>query len=302
MNDPIEAPRYTFSQFILRLIAIVTMTLDHVGLFLLMYYPNGTASKVGVVFRAIGRLAMPLFLMMLAEGMRHTRNKWKYMARVGGIYLIISLFETIMIYAFPNELISPDAFDPEPFADLFFNGMVLLCLSLPGKKKLFALLPFSVLALSFACGVYDHFHPENIILWFPRYLRAAYSLFGTALAVGFFYAPAIGKKMLANQARQMGMSEEILPESWMYQKTVNMLNSLVVFLVILLFWGLSYVTAGREISPETDMSLETWALLDCLVLMLYNGRRGHNSKPFRIISYLYFPVHLILIWLIFYLI
>ena len=54
----------------LKLIALVTMTIDHVGMEL---FPRQ------LILGIIGRLAMPIFAYMIAEGCRHTRNKAKYL-------------------------------------------------------------------------------------------------------------------------------------------------------------------------------------------------------------------------------
>ena len=54
----------------LKLIALITMTLDHVGMLLL---PNVR------ILRAIGRIAFPIFAYMIAEGCRHTRSRKKYL-------------------------------------------------------------------------------------------------------------------------------------------------------------------------------------------------------------------------------
>ena len=54
----------------LKLIALITMTIDHAGM---MLFP-----KVRIL-RAIGRIAFPIFAFMIAEGCRYTRNRRKYL-------------------------------------------------------------------------------------------------------------------------------------------------------------------------------------------------------------------------------
>ena len=54
----------------LKLIALITMTLDHVGMMLLPQMR---------ILRAIGRIAFPIFAYMIAEGCHHTRNRQKYL-------------------------------------------------------------------------------------------------------------------------------------------------------------------------------------------------------------------------------
>lgn len=60
----------------LKLIAMISMTLDHIGLLLL---PRWT------VLRILGRLAMPIYAYMIAEGCRHTHSRKKYFLRIAGL-------------------------------------------------------------------------------------------------------------------------------------------------------------------------------------------------------------------------
>ena len=67
------------SSFILKIIAILTMTLDHVGFMMEAYSLNPT---LVIIFRSIGRLAVPLFAFLLVEGVTHTKSFPKYVFRL----------------------------------------------------------------------------------------------------------------------------------------------------------------------------------------------------------------------------
>lgn len=81
----------------LKLIALVTMTVDHMGMTLFPLNPW---------FRIIGRLAFPIFAYMIGEGCRYTRSMPKYLRLLAlvaavcqGVYWVAmgSLYQCILV-------------------------------------------------------------------------------------------------------------------------------------------------------------------------------------------------------------
>lgn len=70
----------------LKLIALLCMTLDHMGLIL---FPGC------IVLRQIGRLAMPIFGFMIAEGCAHTSNQKRYFLSVVSMAALCQLVSFI---------------------------------------------------------------------------------------------------------------------------------------------------------------------------------------------------------------
>lgn len=66
----------------LKIIAIISMLLDHIGVDLLPQYP---------VLRVLGRFALPIFAFMIAEGCRYTRSRKDYLLKIAGLGLVCQL-------------------------------------------------------------------------------------------------------------------------------------------------------------------------------------------------------------------
>ncbi len=75
------------SQFVLKIIAAVTMLIDHAGLILFPRYE---------IFRIIGRLAFPIYAYCIAEGFFHTRNRLKYFMRIFSLGIICQIVYTVV--------------------------------------------------------------------------------------------------------------------------------------------------------------------------------------------------------------
>lgn len=83
--DKIKSP---FSGNMLKIMALIFMTIDHIGYYLLP----------GVrILRIIGRLAMPIFAYMIAEGCTYTKKPKKYFLSVFSVGLFCQLVYLIAI-------------------------------------------------------------------------------------------------------------------------------------------------------------------------------------------------------------
>lgn len=215
----------------LKLIAMVSMVFDHVGD---IFYP-------GLMWpRMIGRLAMPIFSFCIAEGYAHTRDKKKYLLRMG-------------IFALVSEI---------PF-DLAFDGAVGL-----SHQNIMLSFFLSILALMLFDRIRGEKAPDAkqvsagktvlgilsvaamAVLAFL--LRADYTFFAV-IAVFLFYALRQKHPLLRS-----GVG--------------------VAFLALTRTLGYYCATGFSFIS-----------------LALYNGKKGRGLKW---LFYLFYPGHLLLLWLL----
>ncbi|MDF2906962.1 MAG: putative rane protein [Herbinix sp.] len=71
------------NSYYLKLIAIITMLIDHAGAVLV---PSNTI--LNLIMRCIGRLSFPIFVFLLVEGFYHTKDVKKYLMRMGVFALV----------------------------------------------------------------------------------------------------------------------------------------------------------------------------------------------------------------------
>lgn len=75
---------------VLKIIALITMTIDHIGYIL---FPNI------LWFRIVGRIAFPLFAFLIAEGCKYTKNKFRYFLLI----FVLAGFCQIFSYLFAGQ-------------------------------------------------------------------------------------------------------------------------------------------------------------------------------------------------------
>ena len=86
----------------LKIIAMISMVFDHAGD---MFFPDAMWPRM------IGRLAMPIFSFFISEGFAHTRDRKKYLCRIGMFALISEIpfdlaFEGRVGFAHQNIMLS----------------------------------------------------------------------------------------------------------------------------------------------------------------------------------------------------
>lgn len=103
-----ERHRISFSNSGLKLIAVITMLIDHTGLVILRYWPSalepvslfGFSTTLYQISRAIGRIAFPIFCFLLVEGFWHTSSRFRY-AR--NLFLFALISEIPFNYMFSTD-------------------------------------------------------------------------------------------------------------------------------------------------------------------------------------------------------
>ena len=214
----------------LKIIAMIAMFIDHLGV---QCFPNVE------IFRIIGRLALPLFAYMIAEGCFYTKNRTKYLLLIsalgiacGVVFYIAeqSLYQGILI-TFSLSILTIFSID-KIVKTRKIKNVLLGILGLAVVVVIAVVLPIVLKDEGF---------------------RIDYGIVGVLMPVAIYFMPNKTLKIIA----------------------------LSVMLALLIF------TIG---------SIQHYAFLALPLLALYNGKRG--SKKLKYMFYAFYPLHLVFIYLL----
>ena len=220
------------SQESLKLLACVTMLLDHIGV---IFFP-------GSVLRIIGRVSFPIFCFLLAEGFFHTRNKRRYAIR-----LAVSM------------LLAEIPFDLAFFRRIHWGHQNVMLTLLLGYLAIWAVtesgsaMAKALLAAAFTAAA--------------EYLRSDYGGTGVLLVLVF------------------ALSRELRGRNWIC----------AIVMLILFAERSSPVIVRAGGFAITRQMLGTAAMLP---IALYSGEKKTSSKAVQLAFYLFYPVHLAVLWML----
>ncbi len=245
------------SHFI-RILACATMLCDHIGFSMMMY---GVGSgELAEVLRIIGRLSMPLFAFLIAEGFKKTHNVFLYMLRL----LIAALISEI-----PYNLLTSGSLKNPASQNALFSLLI-------GLITVYAVdfLTRKVKSKYLKCYA---FVPVFLLCYLAKRLSVDYGFAVVLLILLFYY--------LDNSS---------------FEQKIWYLPALALFAsrdMISAFWN--------------GGSIGTWSWIQlfeifCIVpILAYNGKKGYTPRSkggralLRIGFYLFYPVHMLVLYLVF---
>jgi hypothetical protein len=281
--------------FILKVLAMVFMTLDHVGLLLMSFnLADSPLGVTGYVFRCIGRVAFPLFVLLLVEGIRNTSSVRNYLLRIGILAGLLMVSEIIIYYFIDSAIGGAES----PLIDLLLCGLTLGLLHRKDKWSFMAILPIAFILLTAGIQIYEKTTSMSV-LWLPFYVRPGYSIFALTLSLGFYYSFNFVNRMY----KKNEMDVELFKDTPQYRSMVNVTQSVTLFLVNIIIFILSYISYNNVYFLDIfTASVQTWSIVAIIFILFYNGERGYNKVWFKYFCYAYFPVHIVIIFAIFYVI
>lgn len=185
----------------LKLVALCTMTIDHIGAVLLPQY---------LILRIIGRIAFPIYCFLIVNGLFHTKNCKKY---IGRLLLFALISEIFFDLAFFETIYEPK--DQNVFFTLAI-GLVMLYViekihDQPRIKIYFLKVVMELLVVIFCC-------------FLAYVLRTDYSFYGILMMYGFYMFQSNGFMSFIFQAYMnvvvMGYIQSFavisMPIIWLY--------------------------------------------------------------------------------------
>ena len=276
--------KVSLSSFVLKVAALLCMTADHLGYMLDMY---DAPFALVYVLRSFGRLALPLFCFMVVEGVFHTRSFGKYVLRLGVVGVAVLAAQVFMEYVMEFGL-----YQGNIFLDLILGALLVKMLS-GNKIRQKAIAAFIVLALFAA---YIEFCYEaaghDKLMTPPYYLRPQYPLHSTVYIICFYFARKLAFGLTKAEA---GDDVAALKQ--------RMIANVFAAVAVTVASAINFITeyslengliAGLE--AQFEFYQQTFSACSAALILLYSGKRGYNKKWFYYGQYLYYPLHILIIF------
>ncbi len=261
------------SASLLKVIAVITVLVDHVGagIILLMIkegiYPFGldfeASKQLYYILRHIGRQAFPIYCFLLVEGLLHTGNIKRYMLGLGLFGIVSELPFDLAVRAeieastlnVPHVL-SVNAARVLGACNVYFTlliGLIVIYLMKMVEEKLFVEDDLALLGhtVSNPLCVLPYFAPAAIGASLAFFIHSDYKAWGICLITIFF----------------------------VFRKR----PALASFAGYIMFM---------------NMYAEVWSLPAFILILMYNGERGYLSGRFKYAFYAFYPLHFLAIYLI----
>lgn len=256
------------SSFGLKLVAILTMLIDHLTAGGVILSGSSVQYMIG---RGIGRIAFPLFSFMLVEGYYHSKNRMSYLARL----LALAFLSEV-----PFDMVFSGVYFNMGYQNVFFTLAI-------GLSAIMILGEIDRRVLEKMKGEDNEFKKRyfkflNIILQLTvlvfmtsmaEILRTDYSANGVLLIVMIYFFEKF-HAVFQDSNKRYGV-----------QKVKNMLAAFGIFL-----WFFFYDMKGGGVN-------EMFGFPVVMLVYFYSGKKGSYAIP-QWFFYAFYPLHLFLVvWL-----
>lgn len=239
--------RKSLNTNILKIIAIISMTIDHVTWAI---FPNFSTNPIAIIMHILGRIACPIFCYFIVQGYIHTKNFNKYLSR-------------ILVFALISHI---------PYVLTSFNYIDIYSL-IPGYYGIFN--QTSIL-WGLACGLL-------LIKANDSNLKNIYKILLSILIC-----------LISFPSDWSCVAPLIIFFMWVYKD--NFMKQMISMFLMIITYVIVYYFSINKIYAF----LQFGVILSIPLLYLYNGSKGNNIKLNKFMKwffYIYYPAHLLLIYL-----
>ncbi|MEG1044213.1 MAG: TraX family protein [Oscillospiraceae bacterium] len=254
------------STFIIKIIALLTMTIDHIGEF----FP---ALEFSLLLRQIGRMSAVLFIFCVANGIKHTSNKLKYIERLYLASSIMGIGNGILMFIFQTSNIP---ISNNIFPTLMF--IVMIC-TLDNLSK----------------SDYKNYKKYSMLFIFSQIL--------TFIIIIIFHSfdnqatNSIVNGVCPNIISCEGGIEFIFLGYLLYKFGDTKKGLAISYSAFCTFYFILAAVLGEFSYHNLFEENFQWLMIFSLpIMLLYNGRKGSKTKFSKYFFYLFYPLH---IWLLF---
>ncbi len=289
--------------FYLKLIATLTMILDHLSYFLFSW--NLISSNLNLIFRAVGRLSFPIYAFCIVNGFQRTNNKEKYLFKLI-IFSCISQIPYSLTFDTTNTMILNYSLSDKFFilSPLYFQPIWLIHFV---GNSLFLFVLFKFIYKNYLFKTLKHSLIMFIYIFLQIFLLKINYIYIISEKLNIFYTLSLG---LFSIISVDNIRSHNLPKSF------YLLFFLPVFFICI-FCDIEYGILGvllivvlyllKESKIYQALSIIIWAIVfyffifpqnflfvfvSCFLILLYNNKKGLNVKY---AFYLVYPLHLLVL-------
>jgi hypothetical protein len=268
----------------LKIIALIFMTIDHVGAY--MFELPFVATHVEVI-RIIGRIAAPLFLFTVVESARHTSNRVHYILRLYVASLIMA-GAGIISNTFFEPVLGHHGF-PNIFQTLMFTVLVIHLIDNIIKaireKNPKPLIQSGIIVVLILGSILIF----NATLGNANFLPYSFDFFGFEASEIRTLISAVFPNILTAEYTPLFILLGVL---WYY--TRNRIVQMIIFFVFVLISRYNVLSEVPYLDWFSAIN-QHWMVLATPLILLYNGEKGGSMKYFFYAYYILHPFVLILL-------
>lgn len=261
------------NSFQLKIVAITVMLIDH---FTAIFLSQSEYTGLYLLGRSIGRLAFPIFVFLIVEGFYHTSNVKKYLIRLGVFALISEIPYDLSLYQYHNRGVGfltdlKKAYENPSYYKIILDNML-------DNQNVFFTLFLGLLLLSLMSMVERSFHKSIMDYSIANSLDAVLTIIIGAIAL-----------VLRTDYSIVGIFMIVVYFLFRGNKTMITISTLLIMGTMQCDW------IGFLQTNNPSKILSIFAVGAMVPIGLYNGEKGKNVKY---LFYIFYPAHLLLLYLI----